>query len=424
MQIRVESEVGRLKSVLVHRPGREIDRMVPSMMEQLLFDDILDGDGARREHELFTAVLERAGVRVHYAEELLAEVLGGDEPRRWLLGELGRAHGVPSAALDALGGLGPRELAAALIAGERAPAEPGQVLPRRLFNLDPLPNYFFQRDPQVVLGDRVLVSAMATEARRREPLLSRAIFTFHPEFTAGGAELFDVDGGPRHDATYPFRNLEGGDLLIPSPEVALLGISERTNRWGVEYLAEYLRREETRFRHLIVVELPHRRSYMHLDTVFNFIDHGLCLGYRPVIEPGTAESAHVYHVDLGARSLAFSVRPSLRRALGEVGLDVEVVPCGGSADVLDQEREQWTDGANAFAIAPGVIVLYRRNRRTIEALAARGWRVIGEEEVEDGSEPVMDRGPTVVTLEGNELSRARGGPRCMTMPLEREALAP
>ena len=292
------------------------------------------------------------------------------------------------------------------------------MLPQHLFALDPLPNYFFQRDPQVVLGDRVLVSAMATAARRREPLLARAIFTFHPELAAGG-RLIDVEV-PEHDASYPFRNLEGGDLLVPSPEVVLLGISERTNRWGVEYLAEYLRREQTAFRRLIVVELPHRRSYMHLDTVFTVIDRGLCLGYRPVVEPGTQESAHVYQVDLEARQLSFSVRRSLRRALAEAGLEVELVPCGGGADVLDQEREQWTDGANAFAIAPGVIVLYRRNRRTCEELAARGWRIVGEEEVEDGSEPVLGCGPTVVTLEGNELSRARGGPRCMTMPLERE----
>jgi arginine deiminase len=426
MQIRVESEIGRLKSVLVHRPGLEIDRMVPSMLEQLLFDDTLEGDDARREHGLFTTVLERAGVRVLRAQELLAEILAAPEPRRWLLAELGRSHGVAPAVLDALAGLAAPELAAALIAGVRAPAEPGHVLPRHLFTLDPLPNYFFQRDPQVVLGERVLVSAMATEARRREPLLARALFTFHPELSSGGAELFDVEVAAEEAAeprpTFPFRTLEGGDLLVPSAEVVLLGISERTNRWGVEYLAEYLRREETSFRHLIVVELPHRRSYMHLDTVFTFIDRGLCLGYLPVVEPGTPESAHVYQVDLGARSLSFVVRRSLRRALADVGLEVEVVPCGGADDVLDQEREQWTDGANAFAIAPGVIVLYRRNRRTIEALAARGWRVIGEEEVERGEEPVVGRGPTVVTLEGNELSRARGGPRCMTMPLEREAL--
>jgi arginine deiminase len=438
MQIRVDSEVGRLRRVLVHRPGREIDRMVPSMMAELLFDDILDGQGARREHERFTAVLESAGVRVAWAQELLAEILVEDEPRRWLLAELGRAHGAvagaPGApdALDRLADLDAVELARALVAGVREPAEAGRPAPPRLFRLDPLPNYFFQRDPQVVIGDRVLVAAMATAARRREPLLARALFTFHPDLAGGGTTLFDVEvpppggdpgaGGPGAGAANPFRTLEGGDVLVASPEVVLVGISERTNRWGVEYLAEYLRREETPFRHLLVVELPHRRSYMHLDTVFTFIDRGLGLGYRPVVEPGTPESAHVYHVDLEAKELAFSVRPSLRRALADAGLEVDLVPCGGGADLLDQEREQWTDGANAFALAPGVIVLYRRNRKTCEELAARGWRILGEEEVGEGGEPVLGRGPTVVTLEGNELSRARGGPRCMAMPLEREAL--
>jgi arginine deiminase len=425
MKIRVESEVGRLRSVLVHRPGREIDRMMPSMMEKLLFDDILYGEGARREHDLFSAVLERAGVRVLYAQDLLAEVLGaGGEARGWLLGELERSFGAPPRLTGRLAELDPAALAEAVVAGLRSADAGGD--PNRLFELDPLPNYFFQRDPQVVIGERVMMAAMATDAREREPLLARALFTFHPELAAAGAPLIDVEttpaAGPAHGADFTFRTIEGGDVLIPSPGVVLVGVSERTNRWGVEYLAEYLRREETGFHHMIVVDLPRRRSFMHLDTVFTFIDRGLCLGYLPVIEPGTPESAHVYLVDLSARHLSFTVSRSLRDALSAVGLEVDVVPCGGAADLLDQEREQWTDGANAFAIAPGVIVLYRRNRRTVEALVERGWRVVGEVEIESGGDPVVGRGPTVVVLDGDELSRARGGPRCMTMPLERDPL--
>jgi arginine deiminase len=160
---------------------------------------------------------------------------------------------------------------------------------------------------------------------------------------------------------------------------------------------------------------------MHLDTVFTFIDRDLCLAYLPVIEPGRAQSAHVYHVDLDAEHLTFRLAPSLLEALAEVGIEPDVVPCGGAEDRIVQEREQWTDGANAFAIAPGVIVLYRRNRRTVEELASRGWRVLDAEQVAAGA-PVVDHGPTVITLWANELSRARGGPRCMTMPLERAPL--
>jgi arginine deiminase len=199
-------------------------------------------------------------------------------------------------------------------------------------------------------------------------------------------------------------------------------VSERTNRQGVEVLAEYLRLEETPFRHLIFVEMPSKRSYMHLDTVFTLIDRGTCLAYLPVIAPGGPESARVYYVDLYARELTFAVRPSLLKALSDLGVDLDVVPCGGSQEVIDQQREQWTDGANAFAVAPGVVILYRRNRKTIEELGRRGWRILPEEEVVAGQHDLLDGRPAVVTLLGNELSRARGGPRCMTMPLEREGV--
>ena len=187
-------------------------------------------------------------------------------------------------------------------------------------------------------------------------------------------------------------------------------------------LAEYLRLEETPFRHLILVELPRKRSYMHLDTVFTLIDRHLCLAYLPVVMPGGPESARVYSVDLSARELTFTLRSSLLEALADRGLDLEVVPCGGHVERIDQQREQWTDGANAFAVAPGVILLYRRNRKTVEALAARGFRVLSEDDVLTGRGALLGHGPTVVPLLSNELSRARGGPRCMTMPLERDPL--
>ncbi|MEM7051466.1 MAG: arginine deiminase family protein [Acidobacteriota bacterium] len=415
MKICIESELDPLKTVLVHRPGLEVDRMVPSMMERLLFDDILYGAEARREHGLFCTVLERAGVEVLRAGELLADALAEDGARDFVLGEL---SDLDAATIGVLRALPAEELASALIEGL---PDPDRESSGRFFLLDPLPNYFFQRDPQIMLGRQVMISAMATTARGREPLLARTLFSFHPELAPAFESLAAIDGlpsaAPTLDPTYPYPTVEGGDVLVPSPEVILIGVSERTNRWGVEALAESLRCQDTSFRHLIVVELPRRRSYMHLDTVFTFIDRDLCLGFPPVIDPGTPQSAHVYRVDLDAPQLAFTVQTSLVRALAEVGLEVEILPCGG-AELLHQEREQWTDGANAFAIEPGVILLYRRNRYTLDELDRRGWRVVGEEDVAAG-EPVVGHGPTVVTLGGNELSRARGGPRCMTMALER-----
>jgi arginine deiminase len=424
MRLQVFSEIGPLRHVLVHTPGREIDRMSPSMMEQLLFDDILYGDQARHEHAIFRRVLEAAGAEVLDAQDLAAEALASDDVRRGTLDLLAGEWGVPRRVVDRLAELGPAELAEALIAGLR-PLDG----PRTSFDLAPVPNYFFQRDPQAVLGDRVIVSSMATDARERETLLSSLVFQHHPRLSASCADRFEVDAPPQAtanpDRVYPYPHLEGGDVLVANETTILVGISERTNRGGVEVLAEYLRREETSFRHLIVVELPHRRSYMHLDTVFTFIDRGLCLAYEPVIDPPPGapalQWAYVHHVDLTAREVAYQVRRSLRHALDQVGLEVEIVPCGGD-DPLDQEREQWTDGANAFAVAPGVILLYRRNHRTVDELSRRGFRIVGEEEVAGGETELLGHGPTVVTLQGNELSRARGGPRCMTMPLEREPL--
>lgn len=425
--IRVHSEIGLLRRVMLHRPGDEIDRMVPAMMERLLFDDILYGEEAREEHDLFRGVFERAGVEVVEAEDLLAGALAEEDVRAGLVAELVDEHGVLRGTAERLAALDAGELAAALIGG--LPIMGGvakAAATGRFFELDPLPNYFFQRDPQVLFGDRVLISSMATDARAREPLLARTLFTHHPDFAGAGlVEADRPEAGERRarpdSRAFPYPTLEGGDVLVASPETLLIGLSERTNRRGIEGLAEYLRAEETGFRHLILVELPARRSCMHLDTVFTLIDHDACLAYLPVIDSQGPESAYVYYVDLGAKELTFAVRPSLLGALDDLGMPLDVVPCGGASDPIVQQREQWTDGANAFAIAPGVILTYRRNRRTVDELDRRGWRVVTEEDVVDGREEVLGAGPTVVTLLGNELSRARGGPRCMTAPLVRDA---
>ncbi len=422
MALRVNSEIGRLRRVLVHRPGAEIDTMIPELMEDLLFDDILYGEEARGEHDMFREVLERAGVEVLEAETLLGEVLEDEAIARDSIARLERRYQLSADLTARLRSVTPAELAALLIAGIRT-GSPEAERQRRFFAMDPVPNYFFQRDPQFVLGDRAIVSAMATEAREREPMLARLIFQNHPELESDRPPSLlerPMYGGPDFDPEAMLSTVEGGDVLVPSDKVVMVGLSERTNRRGIEALAMKLRGDQSTFEHLIVVELPAKRSFMHLDTVLTFVDRGLCLAHQPVTQPGRAQSAHASVVDLNAEQLAFRLSDSVGDALAEVGLDVEIVPCGGG-DRIDQEREQWTDGANAFAVEPGVILLYQRNRETAAELARRGWRLLTEHDVLAG-EPIVDRGRTAVTFLGQELSRARGGPRCMTMPLERESV--
>lgn len=420
MTIEVRSEIGRLRRVLVHRPGREIDWMVPTLMDKLLFDDILYGEDARWEHGVFCGVLEAAGVETLDPEDLLGDVLEDEGLRERVFARMERLE-VDADVIAKLTELDAVGLATALITGVRtASVRPGERL-RHFYSLPPVPNYFFQRDPQVVIGDRVLVSSMATKARRREPYLSSLVFEHHPALS-GWNEMIRLGSHMDEDDFVRRPWIEGGDVLVPAHDVLMVGVSERTNRYGIDSLAKHLLRGDSGFRHLVVVEIPSRRSYMHLDTVFTFIDHGLCLGFPPVVEPGGFEAGDVYRVDLRAREVSYTLCDDLHDALHRVGMEMEVVPCGGAESLIDQQREQWTDGANAFAVAPGVILLYRRNRRTCEELDRHGFRVVDGEDVMDGKEEILDRGPTAVVLPDNEMSRARGGPRCMTMPLEREPL--
>lgn len=422
--IEVNSEIGRLRQVLVHRPGVEIDRMIPALMDELLFDDILFGEVARQEHERFTSILTAAGVEVFDAVDLLGDVLEAPAARNAALAALEEIYGVPSELMPVLGDLDADDLAEALVGGVLV----GGVRQRRhrsIFDLPPLPNYFFQRDPQFVLGSRVVISSMATDAREREPFLARMLFGHHPELESRGPMMViepPPSMRPTFDPGFCYPTIEGGDVLVPYEDTVLVGISERSNKRGARVLAEHLRGSGSPFRHMILVELPRSRSYMHLDTVFTFIDQDTCLAYEPVIVARGHQTATAYRIDLAGDELDMTMHQSLPHALAAAGHEIEVVPCGGRDDLIAQAREQWTDGANAFAVAPGVILIYQRNRQTIAELADRGWRVLTDVDVLDKEVPVLGQGPTVVALPDNELSRARGGPRCMTMPLRRDPL--
>lgn len=422
----VSSEIGRLRRVVVHRPGREVDVMSPLLMHDHLFDDILYGRRAQQEHDRFRAVLAAVADEVLDIQDLFAEALANVEVRRQFIADLARMEQLEEAVVRQLNELPARELADAVVGGVLHPPEYFREHPRAeiVYRLAPTPNLLFMRDPGAVINHGVVVSSMATRVRQREPLVARTTFLHNPRLAVSEAEVwFDELGDPTFSNRPHLATLEGGDVLVLRPDLVVVGCSERTSQVAVEILAEWLRRGsgvET----LLLVVMPRRRSAMHLDTVFTQISPSEALVYPPMFIPSLLELLPVVKKDLRGEFIRTEFKHSLLDALREEGLELEPIFCGGHGDRIAQAREQWTDGANAFALAPGVICLYERNERTLEELARHGWDIVSDEDVATGAVrlPLDGSRKTVVTLASNELSRARGGPRCMTMPLQRDPL--
>ncbi|RME76132.1 MAG: hypothetical protein D6776_01795 [Planctomycetota bacterium] len=425
MAISVYSEIGRLRVVLAHTPGREVDRMPPSMMEDLLFDDILHGPRARAEHRRMCAVMEGFGVEVLDLAVLLAEALeAAPEGRAALLEAVAAQEGCEPALLEQLRAMAPGRLAEALVEGIEV--LPPAARPEHLFELPPLPNLLFSRDAQVALGSGLVIANMRRRARRREPLLARFVFRHHPRWRETPVVL-DLLGGEREGA-YPMApqpSLEGGDVLVLREGVVVCGVSERTMERAVDRLVDALR-GDARLHTLVMVPMPRTRAAMHLDTIFTRTAEDQCLVYGPMIVGPGPETLSAIRIDLRDPNDWGRRCPSLLAALRAVGVELEPILCGGRDDYIAQAREQWTDGANCFALAPGLVLLYQRNDRTAEQLARAGYHVLDESELPFDPETGACRYSFqpgkryAVLLPGEELSRARGGPRCMTMPLERE----
>lgn len=408
MEFHVDSEVGVLKQVIVHRPGLELERLTPENCFDLLFDDVMWAETAQAEHDAFVKKLRERGVQVHLFADLLGEALDLPGARQWLFERIATPEKVGYHLLEPMRErffapeLTGRRLAEFMIGGilksdVRPPDHPNlwwSYLEEDDFLLTPLPNHLFQRDNTAFAYNGLSVHPMAKEARRREVLNSRTIWNFHPKFAGKLKFWYGNDDKDHQPAT-----VEGGDVLVIGNKTLMIGMGERSSPQGIGMLVHsYFRDPESLIERVIVVELPKSHAFMHLDTAMTMIDRDKFCVY-----PYFPKQLRSYTLtkSTGHDDYAISENGDLFEAVADALELDKVHALRTPIDRRGAEREQWNDGTNFLAVAPGVIFGYKRNTTTNNFLADNGIEVVG--------------------VAGEELGRGRGGPRCMTCPIEREA---
>lgn len=398
------SEIGKLNKVLLHRPGEELEALTPSTLGRLLFDDIPYLKIAQEEHDRFAQLLRDNGVEVVYYEDEVAKAIADPARQIQLVNDflnLSKIHakGLRAAMTSLLLDLPPRQMVVKLIAGiKRSEVATGAatslmdlVNEGYPFVSDPMPNLYFTRDPGACVGEGINIHRMHTPARKRESLLLKYMFLYDRDFAAPDNKLW-------YDLSDSY-SIEGGDVLVLSKEIVAVGLSERTTVSGAETFARNLLQNSS-FKKVLAFDIPESRAFMHLDTVFTMVDYD-----KFTIHPEIEGPLSVYEMTLDEHGeLRFgALREELEKILAlELKLPaVDLIRCGGN-DLLAAQREQWNDGSNTLCIRPGTVVTYERNYVTNELLARHGLNVL--------------------TVPSSELSRGRGGPRCMSCPVNRDDL--
>lgn len=406
MKIGIPSETGRLKRVIVHTPGREVSLVNPELKDELLFDDIIFEEDAREEHlnmlEVFKTAMPKDG-KIFEILDLAKDSLKIEDVRHQFVDQMVKDLPYENlvAVQDELKDLDADHLLRFVVEGA--------ISPTHKFTLHPTPNILFTRDLAAVAGNQIILSKAAKRARARESLLMELILRNHPVFEEVQDDIIFIGGQ---------QSIEGGDVLVVSDKIVMIGMSERTSFSGLMNVAKQLLAGSVE--HVLAVDIPKKRSSMHLDTIFTFADETECIVFPPAIEEQTN---NVVELTQNGDMIQSRQHESLKHALEELtGKEFTFIRCGGE-DRTTQFREQWTDGANVFALAPGVIVGYERNTSTFKAMEEHGYRVITQFDFVDefsGKEfDPKESGKLAISFQGHELCRGRGGARCMTLPILR-----